>query len=88
MKKSGDSDISAIIAKAQEELSENIHKDTVKCYRNTQAIIEEASRKQLEAIEKSSNGKTIRNLLIAALILLGANLAGAITIILWMFRVI
>lgn len=74
-----------------DELSDVMHKESVKCYRNTQAVVEDTQTKTVEGVAEKVGGKSdkgIKGLLIAAIVLLGLNLAGITTILLWIFRVI
>ena len=68
------------------DLETAIHKDTVRCYRNTQAVIEKGNTQMAEDRKKTS-GK-LQLLLSIAIGLMFANLVCAIIIILWIFKVI
>ena len=67
-------------------LSENIHAEDVKCYRNIQAVVEENSKKLTEQIEASANTDNsgtsgIKGLLIAILIFLLFDLGTSVILI-------
>ena len=69
------------------ELSEKVHTENVKSYRNMQSLIEELDKK-LENVELGENSmKTMKSLLRAAIILGAVNLAGLIGVLLCEFGV-
>lgn len=76
--------------KVREELADHMHKESVKCYRNTQAAVEESLSKQNETttqtIKKTATQTTI--LLSSVIVLLAGNLGVAIVILLRLFGMI
>lgn len=75
--------------KAKDELADHVHKESVKCYRNTQAVIEEKAGSQESAIKESIKSiHMLKRLLIAAVAVGGVNLAVLVVILLRLFRVI
>ena len=58
--------------KAFIDLEDHVHKENVKCYRNVQAAMEEMDEKSYGRLKKGMD--TLKGLLIAAVVLGGANL--------------
>ncbi len=74
-------------AEAGKDLFLHVHRENVKCYRNTQAVIVETGNGLKQEMEKRYSG--IHNLLLVVLILLILNLGAAAFLILNMiFRFI
>ncbi len=76
--------LSAKTESAKESLADHMHKESVKCYRNTQAVIEEKAT-ELSTGVKNSVG-SLKGLLIAILILLIVNLGAVGTMLAHMFK--
>lgn len=70
---------------AKDSLADHVHKESVKCYRNTQAVIEEKTTAVSENVQSGLQG--IRGLLIAAIVLLVLNLGVAGVMLAHMFGV-
>lgn len=75
--------------KAKDDLADHVHKESVKCYRNTQAVIEEKADAQENALKESMKSvDRLKGLLIASIVIGGVNLAALIIILLHLFRLI
>lgn len=75
--------------KAKDELADHVHKESVKCYRNTQAVIEEKIGSQESALKESLDSiNRLKGLLVASLVLGGVNLAALVVVLLHLFRLI
>lgn len=72
------------------ELSDHMHKESVKCYKNTQVAVEETGTRTAETVLAGINGNngTVKKLVIASLVLSAINFGCLVLIILWMFRII
>lgn len=73
-------------SKLKEDLADHVHKESVKCYRNTQAVIEEKAGAQENALKESI--RRLKGLLITGIVLTGLNLAAAVVILLKLFGMI
>lgn len=77
------------LVKLKEDLADHVHKEGVKCYRNTQAVIEEKAGVQEAALKEGFQGFAgLRRLLMAAVVLLGLNFVAAVVILLRLFGLI
>ena len=70
----------------QDNVSDSVHKESVKCYRNVQAVVEDNSKRitdRIEPVEAAVNKRTggIKGLLICILIFLIMNFAGTALLI-------
>ena len=74
------------LIKVKDELADHMHKESVKCYRNTQAVIEEKAGSQEAALKETVN--RLKILLIAGTAIAGVDLIATIVILLRLFRLI
>ena len=71
-------DVAEKLDAVKAELSEKVHNENVKCYRNVQSLVEEMKR-NMETAEEGSR-KMVKGSLRTAIILAAANLAGILGI--------
>lgn len=73
------------------EISEHVHNETVRCYRNIQAVVEQSEAKlaaEARSIAEMYKPKSVKGLVIFSLIISLLNLAGFVVLLLWMLRII
>lgn len=69
-----------VMEKNKEEIMDHVHKESVKCYRNMQAVVEEKATMTSQNIE--GNLKSVKGILITILVFLILNLGATIILIL------
>ncbi|MDD3413655.1 MAG: hypothetical protein PHY47_06605 [Lachnospiraceae bacterium] len=69
-----------VIEKNKEEIMDHVHKESVKCYRNMQAVVEEKATMTSQSIEGSL--KSVKGILITILVFLILNFGATIILIL------
>ena len=69
-----------VIEKNKEEIMDHVHKESVKCYRNMQAVVEEKATMTSQNIE--GNLKSVKGILITILVFLILNFGATIILIL------
>ena len=69
-----------VMEKNKEEIMDHVHKESVKCYRNMQAVVEEKATMTNQNIE--GNLKSVKGILITILVFLIFNLGATIILVL------
>lgn len=69
-----------VMEKNKEEIMDHVHKESVKCYRNMQAVVEEKATMTNQNIE--GNLKSVKGILITILVFLILNLGATIVLVL------